>query len=156
MLAQLVFNQKDGEVTKAYYPAMNKKGIDGQLATALFGAQKRSTAAKKYRRGKWRHAAYDVKNWSLSEVCRVLNAMQAFEMAPAWGWKKDPNTPGFEWVLYVELYQGLPQAQASFHSAERLSGPDFKGEWKPMPGSEASILAFCDSIWDGQLEDIPI
>ena len=129
----------------------HKKGLPAQLAVALFRAQKRSTAAKKYRRGKFRHAAYDVKNWSLSEICRVLSAMQAFEMSPEWGWKKDPNTPGFEWVLYVETTKG----QASFHSAERLNGPEFKGDWKPRPTSEESILAFCDSIWDVKIEDIP-
>lgn len=151
MLAALVFNQSDGEVTKAYYAAMNQKGIEGQLAVALFRAQKRSTAAKKYRRGQWRRDAYSVKNWSLSEVCRVLSAMEAFEMAPLWGWKRDRNTPGFEWVLYC----ALPAGQCSFHSSERLSGPNFPGEWEPMPGSEPSILSFCDSIWDGKLEDIP-
>ena len=151
MLARLVFNQSDGEVTKAYYAAMDAKGIQGQLATALFRAQKRSTAAKKYRKGSWRRDAYSVKNWSLSEVCRVLGAMQAFDMAPAWGWKQDLNTPAFEWVLYIETSHG----QASFHSAERLGGPDFNGDWKPIPGSEESILAFCDSILNGKIEDIP-
>ena len=151
MLAKLVFDQKDGDVTKAYYAGMNAKGLDGQLAVALFRAQKRSTAAKKYRKGQWRHDAYNVKSWSLSEICRVLNAMTAFQLAPIWGWKKDPNTPGFEWVLYVETKFG----QCSFHSADRLNGPDFNGEWKPVPCSEESILAFCDSIWDGTKKDIP-
>lgn len=151
MLARAVFNQNDGDVTKAYYAAMNKKGIQGELATALFRAQKRSTAAKKYRRGKFTRSAYDVKNWSLSEICRILSAMQAFEMAPEWGWKRDPNTPGYEWVLYVNILKG----QASFHCASRLIGPDFQGEWKPFPSSEESILVFCDSVWDGELKDIP-
>jgi hypothetical protein len=151
MLAKLVFDQKNGDVTKAYYAEMNKKGLLGQLAVALFRAQKRSTAAKKYRKGSWKRDAYDVTNWSLSEICRVLNVMQAFEMFFSWGWKKDLNTPGYEWVLYVET----PKGQASFHSSERLNGPDFNGEWKPIPCSEESILDFCDSIWDGKIEDIP-
>jgi hypothetical protein len=151
MLAEQVFTQSDGDVTKAYYATMNAKGIFGQLAVALFRAQKRSTAAKKYRKGAWRRDAYSVKNWSLSEVCRVLDAMQAFELSPIWGWKRDPQTTAFEWVLYCEL----PDGQASFHSPERLNGPDFKGEWKPIPCSEESILKFCDSIWDGKIEDIP-
>jgi len=152
MLAQSVFNQSDGEVTKAYYAAMNKNGLLGQLAVALFRAQKRSTAAKKYRKGAWRRDAYDVKNWSLSEICRVLDAMSAFELSPEWGWKKDLNTPGFEWVLYAEL----PTGQCSFHCADRLNGPDFKGNWKPECNSAISIFRFCDEIWDGALEDIPI
>lgn len=99
MTAEQVFKQSDGEVTKAYYAEMNKRGLPGQLAVALFRAQKRSTAAKKYRKRAWTRDAYDVKNWSLSEVCRILNVMQAFESAPRWGWKRDPKTPGFEQVL---------------------------------------------------------
>ncbi len=104
--ASRVFNQNDGEVTKAYYVELNSKGLNGQLGVALFRAQKRSTAAKKYRGRKYRSAAYDVKNWSLSEVCRILDTMTAFEMAPKWGWKRDPGTPGYEWVLYVDLPTG--------------------------------------------------
>ena len=144
MLAQSVFNQQNGDVTIAYYATMNTKGIEGQLSVALFRAQKRSTAAKNYRNRKFTRGAYEVKNWSLSEVCRILGAMQAFDMAPAWGWKRDPNTPGFTQVLYVDL----PIGQCSFHSADRLSGPDYCGEWAPGAGSAAAIIAYCDSVWD--------
>ena len=141
MLAASVFNQNDGDVTKAYYATMNAKGFKGMLAVALFRAQKRSTAAKRYRGRQYKSAAYDVKNWSLSEICRVLSIWPG---APEWGWKRDPNTPGYEWVLYVEL----PTGQCSFHSAGRLSGPDFKGKWRPGAGSLSNILEFCDSVWD--------
>lgn len=140
--ASAVFNQNDGEITKAYYAHMNAKGLVGQLAVALFRAQKRSTAAKKYRRGKYRHSAYDVKNWSLQEICRILTLLNSSGYAFEWGWRRDENTPGFEWVLYCSL----PGGQASFHSAERLSGPDFKGEWIQHPGSEYSIIHFCDGV----------
>lgn len=140
--AMRVFKQSDGEVTKSYYASMNAKGLNGQLAVALFRAQKRSSAAKKYRRGAWRRDAYDVKNWSLSEVCRILDSMTAFEMAPQWGWKKDKNTPGYEWVLYVDL----PTVQCSFHSANRLSGPDYKGEWDGCGLSAERICRFCDLV----------
>lgn len=144
MLAQSVFNQQDGDVTKTYYATMSTKGLEGQLAVALFRAQKRSTAAKRYRGRKFTRSAYEVKNWSLSEVCRILDAMQAFESAPRWGWKHDPNTPGYTWVLYVDL----PTGQCSFHSPDRLSGPDYRGAWDGQGKSEPRICAYCDSIWD--------
>ena len=152
MDAKFVFEQQDGEVTKAYYAEMNQKGVPGQLAVALFRAHKRSTAAKKYRGGRFRRDAYDVKNWSLSEICRLLARWNAEESGYIeWGWKEDPKTPGFEWVLYVIL----PQGMCSFHSASRLEGPDFDGEWDGQHLSKERILAFCDSVADHpQVEDV--
>lgn len=139
MTAMEVFRGTDGEVTKAYYAQLNALSLEGQLAVALFRAQKRSTAAKKYRGNKYRHAAYDVKNWSLSEICRVAGAIPSI----VWGWKRDPNTPGFEWVLYVDL----PQGQVSFHSADRLNGPDYRREWDGQRGmSVQRIIEFCDAV----------
>lgn len=137
-----VFNQNDGEVTKAYYAELQAKGWLGELAVALFRAQKRSTAAKRYRRGRFRRDAYEVKNWSLSEICRLLTAQTNHGFA--WGWQRDPETPGFEWVLYVEL----PTGQVSFHSAERLRGPDYLRAWDRQRLSEPRILAFCDAVAD--------
>jgi hypothetical protein len=142
MDAQTVFNQQNGEVTKAYYAEMNSKGLPGQLAVALFRAQKRSTAAKKYRRGRFTRDAYDVKNWSISEVCRILDTMAAFESAPQWGWKRDSKTPGYEWVLYVDL----PTGQCSFHSPQRLSGPDYLKDWDGIGMSEPRIIRYCDMV----------
>lgn len=142
MNAESVFRQSNGEVTKAYYAEMNKRGLPGQLAVALFRAQKRSTAAKKYKRGRFVRDAYDVKNWSLSEICRILTTMQSFESAPRWGWKRDPKTPGYEWVLYVDL----PTGQCSFHSADRLAGPDYSSEWDGIGMSEERICRYCNLI----------
>lgn len=139
MDANEVFNQNDGDVTKAYYKDMNAIGPMGELAVALFRAQKRSTAAKRYRRGKFRHLAYDVKNWSLSEICRVL-IEHTIDLK--WGWKRDPATPGFEWVLYVDL----PNGQVSFHSANRLQGPDYEGMFDGAYTSQKRICEFCNSI----------
>ena len=141
MLAQQVFNQNDGDVTKAYYARLNSMGPMGQLAVALFRAQKRSTAAKRYRGRQYKNAAYDVKNWSLSEICRIA---QSFDHGFRWGWKRDAKTINFEWVLYVEL----PTGQCSFHSADKLEGPDFPGDWDGIGKSEERICAFCDSIWE--------
>ena len=148
MKAENVFNQQDGDVTKRYYAEMNAKGILGQLAVALFRAQKRSIAAKKYRKGKFTRAAYDVKNWSLSEICRI---MKLSDNAFLWGWKEDPNTPGYPWVLYLDS----PQGQISFHSPDRLEGPDYPKEWDGMRMSKQRVLKFCDevaSMTKGELE----
>ena len=147
MLAESVMNQNDGDVTKSYYATMNTKGLPGQLAVALFRAQKRSMAAKRYRDRKFTRGAYDVKNWSLGEVCRILGMMNYLKegmLGIPWGWKRDPKTPGYEWVLYVEL----PTGQCSFHSADRLSGPDFTGKWDGQGMSAPRICAFCDSVWE--------
>lgn len=140
MTAIEVFRQQNGDVTKAYYAEMNQKGLMGQLAVALFRAQKRSTAAKKYRGGGFRRDAYDVKNWSLSEVCRILG-QEGHSIT--WGWGTDKHTPGFENVLYVDL----PQGQVSFHSGVRLDGPDYTKPWDGQRGmSVQRILEFCDSV----------
>lgn len=139
MLALEMYRQQNGEVTKAYYAALNRIGYKGMLAVALFRAQKRSTAAKRYRGRHFKSSAYDVKNWSLGEICRVL---KSWDFGYTWGWKRDPHTPGFEWVLYVDL----PTGQASFHSAQRLEGPNYTGEWRPLPDSLTSILAYCDEV----------
>lgn len=136
-----VFKQNSGDVTKAYYAGLSQRGTSGELAVALFRAQKRSTAAKSYRKGKFRHAAYDVKNWSMSEVTRLLSA-NASKLGIQWGWKRDAGTPGYEWVLYVDL----PAGQVSFHSASRLNGPDYQGDWDRKKCSTERIIAYCDSI----------
>ncbi|MEZ2347383.1 hypothetical protein [Terriglobus sp. RCC_193] len=139
--AQHIFDQRSGDVTKAYYTALATCGVEGQLAVALFRAQKRSEAAKSYRRGSSRRASYEVKNWSLSEVCRVLSAPGA--PAFRWGWKHDPKTAGYEWVLYVDL----PSGQVSFHSADRLTpAPDYPGKYDGHKLSRQRILAYCDAI----------
>jgi hypothetical protein len=140
MNAGEVFRQNDGEVTKSYYAELGSKGNIGQLAVALFRAQKRSTAAKKYKRGKFRHSAYDVKNWSLTEICRILLEN---DFGFRWGWKTDPNTPEYNWVLYCDL----PNGQVSFHSANPYKGPKYEGEWDGCRGAcESRILAFCDQV----------
>jgi len=140
-----VFHQKDGDVTKAFYAELATWGLRGELAVALFRAQKRSTAAKAYRRGRYRRAAYDVKNWSLSEICRLASRLGGVR----WGWGRDESAPGFEWVLYLDL----PQGQVSFHSATRLSGPDYPGKFDGQRGaSEPRILMFCDAVLSGASE----
>jgi len=54
MTALEVFAQNNGEVTQAYYAKLAALGPGGEIAVALFRAQKRSVAAKKYRRSRYR------------------------------------------------------------------------------------------------------
>lgn len=174
--AQHIFEQRDGEVTKAYYAVLCACGVMGELAVALFRAQKTSERAKSYRRSSSRRASYEVKNWSLGEVCRILSKMadcddcqgtgnfyrndvdgdflpcdtcqgKGTQQTLRWGWKHDPKTPGYEWVLYVDL----PSGQVSFHSAIRLSGPDYHGEYDGQKLSRQRILAFCDAVLTGDI-----
>lgn len=83
MTAAAVFHQQNGEVTKAFYQRLYAMGPLGRIAVALFRAQKRSSRAKDYRPGKYRRAAYDVKEWSMGELCRELAAYGQFR----YGWK---------------------------------------------------------------------
>lgn len=142
-----VFARNDGDLTRRFYAHLDSLGIDGQLATALFRAQKRSEAAKRYRGRQYTRAAYDVKNWSLSEVCRIAAQMPELQ----WGWRRDPNTKGYEQVLYVELSYG----QCSFHSADRLAGPEFTRRWQPQPDSRTSILSYCADVMVRRILSVP-
>jgi hypothetical protein len=142
MTAYEVYHQQNGDLTRAYYADLNKRSPRGELAVALFRAQKRSARAKDYRPGKFRRAAYDVKNWSLAEITRVLLKYKGI-LDITWGWGEDRSTPGFEWVLYVDL----PAGQVSFHAAERGEGPDYAGEWDGCRGTSAGrVLAFCRDV----------
>lgn len=143
MKAIEVFQQNNGDVTKHYYAELDAIGPIGQIATALFRAQKRSTAAKSYRGRRFKSAAYDVKTWSMGELCRLLK-QHAGALGIRWGWKPDPNQALHSQVLYVEL----PQGQVSFHSSDRCGCPDvdFAGEWDGQHKSTERILAFCDAI----------
>lgn len=148
MLARTIFYQQNGDVTKAYYKTMSEKGYHGLLAVALFRAQKRSTAAKRYKRGRFARDTYDVKNWSLDQACMVLSS---HEFGFPWGGARDVHTPGYPHVLYVDL----PTGQCSFHSPERGKGPDYHGKWRPGAGSESNILEFCDSVWEPDYRPTP-
>lgn len=148
MKAHDVFYQNDGDVTKNYYSELSKRKPLGEIAVALFRAQKRSKRAKDYRRGKWKRAAYDVKNWSIGELCRLL-----LQTNINWGWKRDPKTPGYEWVLYVELPEGY--GQCSFHNPQRGLGPDFNSDWDGQHLSTDRIIAFCDYVFTGEKRKPP-
>ena len=141
--AREVFDGSDGRLTVAYYRRLQTAGAIGVVAMNLFRAQKTSTRAKVYRAKRFRHASYDVKNYSLDQLVKALQNLPTV----TWGWGRDASTPGFEWVLYVELPQiDRETKQVSFHSAQRLSGPNYDGAWDGERLSRERILAFCDDV----------
>jgi hypothetical protein len=117
----------------------------------LFRANKTSTRAKKYRSRRYTSAAYDVKNWSLGNLCQILREHGA-SRGITWGWKTDPKTVNFEWVLYVDL----PQGQVSFHSASRGDGPDCPGDWDGKQLSTWRILEFCDNVLNAKPQPLMV
>ena len=162
MNALQVFLQNDGQVTRDYYDRLHACGPLGEVAVALFRAVKRSTAAKRYRRGAHRGAAYEVKSWSIGEVTRLLTAHP--ELNFRWGWKIDPATTGYPWVLYVDIprrmalsdisgsalndgcAEGVEYQQVSFHSPTRGEGPDYPGDWCGDHFSQKRIIELCDRV----------
>jgi hypothetical protein len=145
MKAIEVFTQNNGDITKAYYAELEALGPLGHIAVCLFRAQKRSSRAKDYSRGKYRRAAYDVKAWSMGELCAALS--KPGSPITSWGWKQDTAVVfGQEpsWVLYVDLPNGI--GQCSFHSPTRMAGPDYPGEWDGAHRSAERIIAFCDQV----------
>lgn len=145
MTAIEVMAQKSGEVTKAYYDRLNKTGPRGELAVALFRAQKRSDAAKSYRGKRFRRAAYDVKSWSMDQIGKILES-HALALGVTWGWKEDPLIRFGDRPSHV-LYVDLPEfGQVSFHSPYRGKGPEYQGNWDGQHRSQERIMRFCDSI----------
>lgn len=143
-----VFEGNNGDDTKALYALLDGLGPHGMLCTALFRAQKRSERAKQYQkaRGARRYAgaAYDVKQWSLQEVCRIM-ALHPEALQLPYGWKQDHTTRFGErssWVLYVDT----PHGQASFHAPSRCYGPEYVGEWVKGEGSREAILRYCECV----------
>jgi hypothetical protein len=149
MNAREVYDKQDAGLTRKYYAELNSRGPLGQIAVALFRAQKRSSRAKDYRRGRYRSAAYDVKSWSMSEICRLL-AEHGDTLGFRWGWKQDSDVRFGEeaaWVLYVDLPERF--GQVSFHSPSRGSGPDYPGDWDGQHMSAEHIIRFCNIVYLG-------
>ena len=144
MKAIEVFSQNDGGITKSYYAELSACGPIGRVAVALFRAQKRSSRAKDYRRGKWRRAAYDVKQWSIDQVCLEL-AENGAALGIRHGWRIDPDVVFGSEPSYV-LYVDLPQGQVSFHLPSRGKGTEYAGEWDRSHRSAERIIEFCDTV----------
>lgn len=136
---EFVYISKDGCLTQSFYDFLGRLGWEGKLAVALFRAQKRSSAAKTYKYRKFRRKAYDVKNWSLEQISLILSE---HDFGYPWGWKQDPKTKGYGWVLYVDL----PTGQCSFHSKKPCGLKRYEGEWNGRRESLRSILAYCNQV----------
>lgn len=147
MKAIEVYNGSDGELTKKFYAQMDALGACGQIGTALFRAHKCSARAKVYRggirgKGSYRSMAYDRKTWSMKILCELLTK-HSKELGITWGWKRDQERQHADWILYVEIHTG----QVSFHSTERLQGPDYLKNWCGRRDSAEKILAYCDALF---------
>ncbi len=149
MKAIEVYSGSDGELTMRYYAELLRRGPLGVIAVNLFRAQKCSSRAKVYRggirgKGRYKDMAYDRKEWSMQNLCKVLGEHGA-ALGIRYGWKDDPAQEYHSWVLYIDL----PTGQVSFHSAARLDGPDYLGDWDREHKSAERIIAFCDSVFSG-------
>lgn len=119
------YRGSDGDRTIALFKRLEQGGPAGVVAINLFRALKASERAKTKYRGKWVRIAYEKKNWAISNLAEVLG-QHAAGLQITWGWGHDPKAIGYEWVLYVDL----PGAgQISFHTAQRLPGPDHPTGW---------------------------
>lgn len=141
MTVQEIYDGSDGEATKALYRELEALGPIGIIAVNLFRAHKTSARAKMYGRSKYRGMSYDKKDWSLNNLVSAL-VEHGTSLGITFGWKQDPNTPGYEWVLYVDL----PTGQASFHTSHRGEGPDYTLEWDGEKRSGSRIIQFCEEL----------
>jgi hypothetical protein len=146
MTAYDVFYGSDRAVTRRWLSALATRGPRGIIAAYLFRAQKASTLAKKYRGGvrgvaSYRSLAYNRKNDALVELVSTLRTFGDRE-GIAWGWQSDPNQPIAPYILYIDL----PTGQCSFHSEQRLTGPDYPGDWDGLHRSAEHILDWCEQL----------
>lgn len=122
-----VYDGSSGDATSALYQELEQFGPAGTVAVNIFRACKASERAKGYGR-KYKGAAYDKKDWSISNLVEALvNHAEALNIR--WGWREDPKQEFHKWVLYVDL----PTGQVSFHLATRYRGPDYTDEWDGAP-----------------------
>lgn len=139
--AEAIYRGSDGAETSAYYKHLEGRGPIGIVAMNLFRAQKCSSRAKVYRGRRFKDAAYERKEYSLRELCRVMKH-HGPQSGIWYGWREDPSQDFARWVLYVEL----PEGQVSFHAPARGLGPDHDRDWDREHKSEERIIAFCDRV----------
>jgi hypothetical protein len=141
-----VFDGSDGDATRALYKELAERGPLGLIALNLFRANKNSARAKVYKggndKGSYRDQAYDRKQYSMTQLCAILQQYPVPEV-PKWGWAKDEDQQKHSWVLYVHI----PTGQISFHTEHRGDGPDYQGDWDGIRG--ASVERVCK--WAAQL-----
>lgn len=145
-----VYNGSNGEATKALYARLEALGPAGVVAVNLFRACKASERAKLYRGRSYKGAAYDKKQWSIENLARVLHVKHAHQLLgirSGWGVDqalKESGDPHYH-VLYIDL----PTGQVSFHTGQRVDGPDYPAAWDGMRGQGPDRIC----RWVAQLLD---
>jgi len=153
---QEIYDGSDGDATKALYVQLATLGPVGAIAINLLRAQKASSRAKVYRggirgQGSYKSMAYERKEWALSLLCTILEQC-APDVGLVYGWQHDDATPGYPWVLYVNL----PTGQASFHAPRRGVGPTYVGVWDGVRDVSADrIVRWVQAVLDGPAPAIP-
>lgn len=146
-----VYTGSNGDDTRALYEALALVGPLGLVAVDVFRACKASERAKLYRggvrgKGSFRRMAYDRKGWAIDNLTRTLTA-HGEALGIGWGWGEDRATPGYHWVLYVDL----PTGQVSFHAPARGGGPDYAGAWDGIKGAGPQrVCSFCARVLGAQ------
>ncbi len=152
MKALEVFTQQNGEVTKAYYAEMQKLGELGEIAVCLFRAQKRSSRAKDYRRGKFRRLAYDAENVEFAGALQGAEA--ALRKARHWVGMEGRSERTFRRTRFVDSVRGPSDGPVQFPQSIRFDGPDYSGEWSGLPNSADVIIRFCDRVASATMEAV--
>ncbi len=142
-----IYDGSNGDWTKELYRLLEAKGPMGVIALNVFRACKTSERAKVYRgrnqNGRFRDQSYDRKQFSLYNLCEMLNRLHPQAMDFRWGWAKDQSEPYAPWIIYVEL----PTGQVSFHSPARGMGPLFTGKWDEAKGTAPDrICRWCAMV----------
>lgn len=139
------YHGSDPVVSRRVCAELERIGHLGRLAASLFRAQKASTRAKRYRGGpdcghsSYRTLAYERKG---AQLAALVSRLSEDSCGYSWGWTRDAAEDHASWVVYLDL----PMGQVSFHSVERLDGPDYPGQWDGQRASEARIILFCQAI----------
>jgi hypothetical protein len=144
--ARAIFGQSNSDVTRNWYAEMNQRGFEGQLAVALFRAQKSWDNVENWPMSRFSEQKNRHRRWALSEVCRILSEQTDF---CRWGWGEDPATPQWPHVLSLELPRG---GTITLYCELRLQGPDYQ-RFYPYTTAELErsytrdrILDYCDRI----------
>jgi|SRR6185503_18957545 len=145
MEAYRIWNGSDGAATTEFYNRLKQRGPAGEIAVALFRANKNSARAKVYRggirgKGSYRSMAYERKDWSLEQLCIALEQHSGI-LGIIWGWSLDTSQPIHNQVLYLDI----PDiGQVSFHTKTRLRGPEYPGRWDGTRLSTERICRLCE------------
>jgi hypothetical protein len=151
-----IYFGSDGAETRNLYKRLEAIGPVGLVALNLFRAQKCSSRAKVYHGGtgnrSYRDLAYDRKQYSIQELCKVLD-QHAKDIGIKWGWGVDDKQAFHKYVLYCDVPN---YGQVSFHTNVKGIGPDYDGQWDGRNASEQRILKWVDSVLNKASSEVKI